>query len=166
MLRLAGEIADGVILWLCNPRYIAEVVIPEITAGRERAGLELEGFDVVAAVPGAMTDDPAAAYGAMRKDLIPYFGLPFYRAMIERTGFAADIARYDAAAGDLDAMQAAISDGFLEELTAVGDADGVRAGIERYRAAGASSPCIGPIPKTDFEATLRAGAGSGETGPL
>jgi len=39
--------------------------------------------------------------------------------MIERTGFGSDIAAYDAAAGDLDAMQSAISDGFLEELTAV-----------------------------------------------
>ena len=35
----------------------------------------------------------------MRKDLIPYFGLPFYRAMIERTGFGADIEAYDRAAG-------------------------------------------------------------------
>jgi F420-dependent oxidoreductase-like protein len=159
MLRLAGEIADGVILWLCNPRYIAEVVIPEVTAGRERAGLPLEGFDVVAAVPGAMTEDPGAAWQAMRRDLIPYFGLPFYRAMIERTGFGDDIVAYDAAAGDLEAMQAAISDGFLSELTAVGDAASVRAGLDRYRAAGAGSPSIGPIPKTDFEATLRAAAG-------
>jgi alkanesulfonate monooxygenase SsuD/methylene tetrahydromethanopterin reductase-like flavin-dependent oxidoreductase (luciferase family) len=164
MLRLAGEIADGVVLWLCNPRYIAEVVVPEVTAGRERAGLSMEGFDIVAAVPGAVTEDPAAAFTAMRRDLIPYFGLPFYRAMIERTGFAEDIASYDAAAGDLEGMQAAISDGFLEELTAVGDADGVRAGIERYLSAGASSPCLGPIPKTDFDATLRAGTGSGSSG--
>jgi alkanesulfonate monooxygenase SsuD/methylene tetrahydromethanopterin reductase-like flavin-dependent oxidoreductase (luciferase family) len=80
--------------------------------------------------------------------------------MIERTGFGADIAGYDAAAGDLEAMQSAISDGFLDELTAVGDAQTLVAGIERYRAAGASSPCIGPIPGTDFEATLRAGLGS------
>ncbi len=159
MLRLAGEVADGVILWLCNPRYIEEVVIPEVTEGRRRAGLELDGFDVVAAVPGAETADREAAFEAMRKDLIPYFGLPFYRAMIDRTGFGADIAAYDAAAGDLPAMQAAISDGFLEALTAVGDAAGVREGIERYRAAGAASPCIGPIPRTDFEATLRAAAG-------
>ncbi|MHB8243062.1 MAG: LLM class flavin-dependent oxidoreductase [Solirubrobacteraceae bacterium] len=157
MLRLAGEIADGVLLWLCNPSYIRDVVIPELTAGRERAGLTLDGFDVVPAVPAAVTDDPEVAYRAMRKDLLPYFGLPFYRAMIERTGFASDIAAYDAAAGDLDAMQSAISDGFLEELTAVGDASAVQQGLERYRAAGAGSPCMGPIPKTDFEATLRAG---------
>ncbi len=160
MLRLAGEIADGVLLWLCNPRYIEEVVIPEVRAGRERAGLTLEGFDVVPAVPAALTDDPRGAYAAMRKDLIPYFGLPFYRKMIERTGFASDIEAYDRAGGDLEAMQAAVSEGFLDELTAVGDESALSAGVERYREAGASSPCIGPIPKTDFEATLRAGVGS------
>jgi len=106
-----------------------------------------------------MTDDPQSAYAAMRKDLMPYFGLPFYRAMIERTGFGADIERYDAAAGDMDAMQAAISEEFLQELTAVGDQSAVAAGIERYRAAGATSPCVGPIAKSDFDATLRAGIG-------
>lgn len=159
MLRLAGEIADGVLLWLCNPSYIRDVVIPEVTAGRKRAGLTLDGFDIVPAVPTAMTDDPESAYAAMRKDLIPYFGLPFYRAMIERTGFGADIERYDRAAGDLDAMQAAISEEFLQELTAIGDSSAVAAGIERYRAAGASSPCVGPIAKSDFDATLRAGIG-------
>ncbi len=158
MLRLAGEIADGVILWLCNPRYIADVVVPEVSAGRERAGKTLDGFDVVAAVPGAVTDDTATAWQAMRKDLIPYFALPFYRAMIDRTGFGADIAAFDRAGGEIDAMRAAISDGFLAELTAVGDGEAVRAGLARYREAGASSPCIGPIAKTDFEATLRAAA--------
>lgn len=159
MLRLAGEIADGVVLWLCSPAYIRDVVIPEVTAGRERAGLSLDGFDVVAAVPAALTDDQGGAYEAMREDLIPYFGLPFYRAMIERSGFGADIEAYDGAAGDLEAMQRAISEDFLEQLTAVGDEGSVRGGVARYRAAGASSPCIGPIPKTDFEATLRAGIG-------
>jgi alkanesulfonate monooxygenase SsuD/methylene tetrahydromethanopterin reductase-like flavin-dependent oxidoreductase (luciferase family) len=160
MLRLAGEIADGVVLWLCNPSYIRNVVIPEVSAGRGRADLQLEGFDIVAAVPSALTEDREDAYRAMRRELIPYFGLPFYRAMIERTGFVADVEAFDAAAGDLDAMQAAISDGFVEELTAVGDRDALLAGVERYRAAGAGSPCVGPIAKTDFEATLRAGIGS------
>jgi alkanesulfonate monooxygenase SsuD/methylene tetrahydromethanopterin reductase-like flavin-dependent oxidoreductase (luciferase family) len=161
MLRLAGEIADGVILWLCNPSYIREVVVPEVTAGRERAGRGLDGFDIVPAVPAAMTSDPGAAYAAMRKDLIPYFGLPFYRAMIERTGFGADVQAYDAAAGDLDAMQAAISEEFVAELTAVGDERQVQDGLARYRDAGATSPCVGPIAKTDFAATLRAGAAAG-----
>jgi alkanesulfonate monooxygenase SsuD/methylene tetrahydromethanopterin reductase-like flavin-dependent oxidoreductase (luciferase family) len=160
MLRLAGEIGDGVVLWLCSPRYIRDVVIPEVTAGRERAGLPLDGFDVVAAVPAALTDDRGGAYAAMRHDLIPYFGLPFYRAMIERSGFGPDIEAYDGAAGNLEAMEHAISEDFLEQLTAVGDEPTVRGGVARYREAGATSPCIGPIPKTDFEATLHAGIGS------
>ena len=58
-------------------------------------------------------------------------------------------------------MGAAISDEFLSILTAVGDEDAVRAGVARYAAAGATSPCVGPIPKTDFEATLRAAAPAG-----
>jgi alkanesulfonate monooxygenase SsuD/methylene tetrahydromethanopterin reductase-like flavin-dependent oxidoreductase (luciferase family) len=160
MLQLAGEIGDGVILWLCNPSYIRDVVVPEVTKGREKAGKTMEGFDIVAAVPSAVTDDLEAVYGTMRRDLLTYFGLPFYRAMIERSGFEDDIAAFDEAAGrgDGEAMGAAISDRFLALLTATGDEAAVRAGIEAYAAAGASSPCVGPIPKTDFEATLRAAA--------
>jgi alkanesulfonate monooxygenase SsuD/methylene tetrahydromethanopterin reductase-like flavin-dependent oxidoreductase (luciferase family) len=158
MLRLAGEVADGVVLWLCNPNYIRDVVVPTVREGREKAGKTMDGFDIVPAVPSGCTDDPAAAYEAMRTDLLPYFGLPFYRAMLERSGFGGDIERYDAASGDVDAMKAAISDEFLAILTAVGDSAAVRAGVERYVEAGATSPCVGPIPKTDFAATLQAAA--------
>jgi alkanesulfonate monooxygenase SsuD/methylene tetrahydromethanopterin reductase-like flavin-dependent oxidoreductase (luciferase family) len=158
MLRLAGEVADGVVLWLCNPLYVADVVVPALAEGRRRAGKDLDGFDVVAAVPSALTEAPAEAWMAMRRDLLPYFGLPFYRAMLERSGFGDDIATYDQAAGDAGAMQAAISERFLRALTAVGDEEEVHAGIRRYREAGVTSPCVGPIPRTDFEATLRAAA--------
>ena len=150
-------------LWLCNPEYIRAVVMPELQAGRERARKTLDGFEVVAAVPSAVVDDPSAALAAMRGNLLTYFGLPFYRAMLERSGFGADIAAYDEAAarGDGEAMQAAISERFLLELCAIGSPDDVHAGIARYQEAGASAPCVGPIPKTDFEATLRAAAPSG-----
>jgi alkanesulfonate monooxygenase SsuD/methylene tetrahydromethanopterin reductase-like flavin-dependent oxidoreductase (luciferase family) len=158
MLRLAGEVADGAMLWLCNPEYVRAVVMPELQAGRERAGKSLDGFEVVAAVPSAVVEDPQAAFAAMRRDLLTYFGLPFYRAMLERSGFGEDIAAYDEAAarGDGEAMQAAISERFLRELCAIGSPDDVRAGLARYQDAGANAPCVGPIAKTDFEATLRA----------
>jgi F420-dependent oxidoreductase-like protein len=159
MLRLAGEVADGVVLWLCTPDYIRDVVVPEVAEGRRRAGKGLEAFDVVAAVPGAVTDDRGAAYGAMHSDLIPYFGLPFYRAMLDRSGFAPELGAFDAAGGDLDGMREAITDRFLDALTAVGSEDEVQAGVQRYRDAGATSPCVGPIPHTDFDATLHAAAG-------
>ena len=134
MLRLAGEVADGVILWLCNPHYIRDVVMPEVSAGRERAGKTLEGFDIVAAVPAGARRRPGRGVRAMRRDLLPYFGLPFYRAMLERSGFGDDIAAFDEAAGAGDGEAHAGGDlrRFLDALTAVGDADAVRAGVERY----------------------------------
>jgi F420-dependent oxidoreductase-like protein len=158
MLRLAGEIGDGVILWLCNPDYIREVVVPEVTKGRERAGKTLEGFDIVAAVPSAVTDEPELARSKLRKDLIPYFSLPFYRAMIERSGFQEDVAGFDAgmSGGDPEAATEAISDRFLQTLTAIGSQSDAVASVERYLEAGATSPCIGGVAQTDFDATLEA----------
>jgi alkanesulfonate monooxygenase SsuD/methylene tetrahydromethanopterin reductase-like flavin-dependent oxidoreductase (luciferase family) len=158
MLRLAGEMGDGVMLWLCNPDYIRDVVVPEVTKGRERAGKSLDGFDVVAAVPAAVTDDPDAARARLRSDLVPYFSLPFYRKMIERSGYEDDVAGFDAAMqeGGPKAALEAISDRFLENLAAIGSRDEAEASVERYRDAGATSPCVGGVPGTDFDATLDA----------
>ena len=161
MLRLAGEVGDGVMLWLCNPSYIREVVVPAVREGREQAGRTLDDFEIVAAVPGALTDDRGGAYDAIRGELLTYFSLPFYRTLLERSGYREDIAAFDGAQGDATAMRSAISDRFLDALTAVGDEDAVRAGVERYRDAGVSLPCLGPISRTDFEGTLRAAAPAG-----
>jgi F420-dependent oxidoreductase-like protein len=152
MLRLAGEIADGVILWLCNPNYVRDYVVPAVREGRERGGKELDGFDIVAAVPSAVTGDPDEARDKLRQELVPYFHLPFYRAMIERSGFEADVAAADEGEP--------VSDDFLGVLAAIGDAEEATASVRRYRDAGATSPCIGAVPKTDFDATLEALAAS------
>jgi hypothetical protein len=94
----------------------------------------------------------------MRGELVTYFSLPFYRTMIERSGFEEEVKAFDAGmeSGDADKAKAGISDRFLEALTAIGSEDEVRAGVERYRASGATSPCVGGIPGGDIEATLAA----------
>ena len=38
MLRLAGEIGDGVMLWLCNPDYVRDVVVPAVSGGSRARG--------------------------------------------------------------------------------------------------------------------------------
>lgn len=161
MLRLAGEIADGVILWLCNPDYVREVVVPAVREGRERAGRPLEGFDIVAAVPSAVTSEPEEARGRLRSELTPYFSLPFYRSMLERSGFQEDIAGFDRGMleGGPDVAIDAISDEFLQTLAAVGDAQEAAATVRRYAESGTTSPAIGAIAKTDFDATIEALAG-------
>ena len=49
---------------------------------------------------------------------------------------------------------------FLGVLAAIGDTEEATASVRRYRDAGATSPCIGAVPKTDFDATLEALAGA------
>jgi alkanesulfonate monooxygenase SsuD/methylene tetrahydromethanopterin reductase-like flavin-dependent oxidoreductase (luciferase family) len=158
MLRLAGEIGDGVMLWLCNPDYVRDVVIPHVREGRERAGKDLNGFDIVAAVPVGLTDDPKAARGRMRDQLVTYASLPFYRAMLEGSGFGDDLKAFDGGmqAGDVERAKAGLSDAMIESLAGIGGPDEVRGAVERYREAGTISPCIGAVPGTDFDAGLTA----------
>jgi F420-dependent oxidoreductase-like protein len=160
MLRLAGEIGDGVMLWLCNPDYIRDVVVPAVREGRERAGKSMDGFDVVSAVSVALTDDPDQARGAMRQDLVTYASLPFYRAMLERSGFADDLAAFDEGmqAGDVERAKTGLSDELLHALAGIGSADDVRDAVERYREAGVTSPCVGGISGSDFDGAIRAAA--------
>ena len=155
MLRLAGEIADGVVLWACPASYVEDVVVREVAAGRARAGKDLAGFDICAAVPSAVVDDPAGAHDGIRTELHRYFGLPFYRAMFSQAGYHANIAAYDAADG-VTAQRDAISDAFIADLCAIGKPEDVAAGVARYRAAGATNPMITNIAGTDLRPTLAA----------
>ena len=158
MIRLAGEIADGVMLWLCCPSYIRDTVMPALRAGLEKAGRAMDSFDVVAAVPIALTDDPESARATFRQDLLPYASLPFYRAMLEASGFAEEIAAFDAgmAAGDVERAKAELSDRMLGELAGIGDKGEVHRAVRRYQDAGVTSPCVGGLPGTDFDAGLEA----------
>ena len=155
MLRLAGEIADGVVLWACPASYVADVVVREVAAGRARAGRDLAGFDICAAIPSAVADDPVIAHRGIRAELHRYFGLPFYRAMFAQAGYEADIAAFDAAAG-VTAQRDAIGNAFIEDLCAIGTPQDVAAGVARYRAAGATNPMITNIAGTDLRPALRA----------
>jgi alkanesulfonate monooxygenase SsuD/methylene tetrahydromethanopterin reductase-like flavin-dependent oxidoreductase (luciferase family) len=158
MLSLAGEIGDGVVLWLCGPTYIRDVVIPAVREGREKAGKDLDGFDIVAAVPSALTDDRDVAFKTMRQDLITYGSLPFYRRMLERSGFEDDLAAFDEGirAGDIEQATAGLSDRMLEELFAIGSPEDVQGGIKRYLDAGATTPGVAAVPGSDYEATLKS----------
>ena len=158
MLRLAGEIGDAVILWLCNPNYIRDVVVPCVREGRERSGRTLDGFDIIAAVPSAATGDVDGAYASMRRDLLTYFGLPFYRAMLERSRLSGRHRGTTPPPATRPAWAPRSRTSSSERSPPSGTRMRSRAGIQRYLDAGATSPCVGPIQKTDFTATLHAGA--------
>ena len=156
MLELAGEIADGAVLWLAAPDYIRREALPAIRRGRERAGKPLEGFEVVAAVPAAITVDRGPALTLFKGELTRYLALPFYRAMLEKSGFRAEIAAYDRSPGP-----DAVPDRLAAALGAVGDYRALGAFVDAHRAAGVTLPAIRPIGFPDaahYLPTLEAGA--------
>ncbi len=140
MLELAGEIADGAVLWLCAPTYIREQAIPAIRRGRERAGKSLDGFEVVAAVPAALTVDRAAGNALFKAELVRYLALPFYRAMLEHSGFGPELAAYDRAP-----RPDAVPERLASALSAVGDFKRLSLFIAAHREAGVTLPALRPI---------------------
>lgn len=156
MLELAGEIADGVVLWLAAPAYVRDHAVPAIRRGRARAGKPLEGFEIVAAVPGALTADRPAAAALFRTELTRYLALPFYRAMLEQSGFGSEIAAYDRAP-----KPEAVPDRLVAALGGLGDFRAVSAFVTAYREAGVTLPALRPIgfpEATHYEPTVEAGA--------
>lgn len=137
MCELAGEVADGVILWLTSPDYVRDVARPAVERGRKRAGKTLDGFEIVAAVPLAVTDDRAGAMTAFRTELARYVALPFYRAMMEGSGLGEALRASD--------REGAVAPALAEALGGIGDAATARAFIEAYRRAGVTLPAVRPI---------------------
>jgi hypothetical protein len=82
--------------------------------------------------------------------------------MLERSGYEEDIAGFDEGmqGGDPKKAVAAISDRFLGNLGAIGPAEEAGQALKRYRDAGATSPHVGPVPRTDFDVTLEGLAGA------
>jgi F420-dependent oxidoreductase-like protein len=148
MLELAGELADGVALWMCSPGYVEREVVPRVRAGRERAGKGLEGFEIVAALDVSLTSDVQGAREVFRGRFERYAGLPYYRSMLDASGFADALGRGE------------VTDGMLHELAGLGDETAVRDAVRRYRDAGCTLPLVGPFAQHEgaagFEATLRA----------
>jgi F420-dependent oxidoreductase-like protein len=154
MCELAGEIADGAILWLTSPDYVRDVARPAIERGRRRAGKTLDGFEIVAAVPLAVTNERAAALTAFRTELARYVALPFYRAMMEASGLGDALRAHD--------RDGAVPAAMAEALGAIGDAATARGFIEAYRRAGVTLPAVRPITFPDapwYRRTLEDVAG-------
>jgi F420-dependent oxidoreductase-like protein len=148
MVRLAGELADGLALWLCPPGYVRDRVLPSLRAGRPD-GAGLDGFEVLVPVPLCLSTDPEADRAAFRRSLAFYARLPYYRRMLEAGGCAADL------------RGGGFSDHTLDQLGGVGGEREVRRILRSYRAAGCTLPAAWPQftahkDRAAFAATLQA----------
>jgi 5,10-methylenetetrahydromethanopterin reductase len=92
MLRIAGETADGTILWMTGPDTIENHVGPKLRAAASEAGRS--GARIVAGLPIVLTENVDAAREVIAESLVIYGQLPSYRAMLDKEGAAgpADVA--------------------------------------------------------------------------
>jgi probable F420-dependent oxidoreductase len=137
MLRVAGEVGDGVILnWLAPedvPRCVAVVHEAALRAGRDPAAIEVSARLFVNVDPPSAESDAVA-----RRHIAAYLNVPVYRAFHEWLGRGAGLGPMWQAweRGDRRGAVAAIPDPVVSELILRGTMPEVRARIRRYLDAG------------------------------
>jgi alkanesulfonate monooxygenase SsuD/methylene tetrahydromethanopterin reductase-like flavin-dependent oxidoreductase (luciferase family) len=165
MLRAAAELADGIVLWMCSPRHIRTTIRPVLEKALADRGRSLDDFDVVAAVPLAITENVDGGRDAFRTAALPYLQLPFYRKEVEQA-HPHVLKAFDTrlAAGDLPGARDALTAEFVDDYVGVGDAETIRRTLAAYRDAGVTLPAVGGLPSHDgmagVEATLEAAVAS------
>jgi len=157
MLRLAGELADGVLL-----NYLPASAVPwcveQVRAGEAFAQREPGSCRVYAYVHVGVCDTETAR-PAGRKDLFSYAVVDAYARAFERAGFSDEIAALRTAHANRDrgGAIAAISDRMVDAIDICGDARTVAAAVDEYRSAGVDNPVIMPLPwGEDRVATIEA----------
>ena len=129
MLRMAGQVADGVHVHPLNtPIYLRETVLPELGAGAARSGRTVDDLEVIVPaflVVGDTEEERAAWREAARVQVAFYGSTPNYAFIFEqldREGTTERI-RERQKAGDVKGMAAVIDDDILKEFTTTGTWD-------------------------------------------
>src|ERR671912_739730 len=156
MLRLAGELADGVLL-----NYLPASHVPW-SVEQVRKGGDAEIYAYVHA--GVCEREEGVELA--RRDLFSYAVVDSYARNFERAGFGDEVAEVRArfGEGDRNGAVAAVSDRMVDAIDVMGDEDTVAATMAAYADAGVEVPVLMPLPwgadrRASAERTLRAALG-------
>ena len=157
MLKLAGEVADGVLL-----NYIPASHVPW-SVEQVRKG----GDATIYAYVHAGVCEREDGIDLARRDLFSYAVVDSYARNFERAGFGDEVAEIRArhAERDREGALAGVSDRMVDAIDVMGDAATVRATVEAYVAGGVQVPVLMPLPwgpdRTKvIEATMAAAIGA------
>ncbi|PYC77150.1 LLM class F420-dependent oxidoreductase [Streptomyces tateyamensis] len=150
-LELTGEIADGWLGLFFVPEQ-AELSLAPLRAGRAKAGLELDGFDLCPTVNIAVGEDVAAAADAQRDYVALYIGgmgskeKNFYNQLACRMGYeqAAEEVQQRYLAGDKQGAAAAVPHELIDACSLLGTKERIADRMQAYAAAGVSTLTLAP----------------------
>jgi probable F420-dependent oxidoreductase len=156
MLRLAGELADGVLL-----NYLPASHVPW-SVEQVRKG----GDATVYAYVHAGACERSDGLDLAKRDLFSYAVVDSYARNFERAGFGDEVAEVRArfADGDRAGAVAAVSDRMVDAIDIMGDEDTVAGAMASYADAGVDVPVLMPLPwgpdrRGTSERTIRAAVG-------
>ncbi len=132
--RLAGEISDGAISWVCPLPYLVEKALPAMREGAAQIGRPVP--PLVAHIPVALSQDRAAVQAVARERLNTYGKLPFYAGMFANAGFPVS-------------PDGTMSDALFDNLVVSGDEDTIRTRLANALAQGIDELLIMPITIVD-----------------
>jgi alkanesulfonate monooxygenase SsuD/methylene tetrahydromethanopterin reductase-like flavin-dependent oxidoreductase (luciferase family) len=162
MLRLAGEIADGVLLnWV--PAHAIPDKIKAVREGAEKAGRDPDEVDIACYVRTCVSDDVSPTREHLRRELTGYVPVPTYRNQFVTAGYEAEVMRaLDRwKSGDRKGAVAELPDRMIDEINALGTADQCSKRLEGFRDAGVTHLIVSPWtagadPAAEVSATLEA----------
>jgi len=141
MIRLAGEIADGMVFANGARSHMGAslAVLPQDKRNDP-------AFFIGNMIPTCISDDIAAAKAVNRRTLVPYVKLPNYRNYWIEAGYAGEMAAIDRAIAEKREadIPGLMSDAWLADCTLFGPAAKVREGLEAWLAAGIRTPIVVP----------------------
>ncbi len=148
-LELCGEKADGWLAIFFSPEFAADG-LAHISAGRQKAGLTMQGFDVVPTVPVNIGDDVAACADPIRAYAALYVGgmgsraKNFYHAQATRMGFGAAADKIQDLYLDRKQAEAmaAVPFEFIDQTALIGPKDRIADRLQAYAESGVTTLTI------------------------
>ena len=146
MLRVAGEVADGVLLNWCTPERVAHArrVVDEAASD---SGRDPSSVTVAVYVRACLGVDGSAALEALRQMTGLYASFPPYRRQMEAMGLG-DLA-VEAAAAIRAGRPEAVPDELVRALAVTGGRSEALERFDRYRSAGADLVLSYPVAARD-----------------
>lgn len=147
MLRMAGAVADGVLMNWATPDRVRKA-IEHVRAGAREAGRSPDEIRIASYLRTCVSDDTARVERASREQIARYGSMLYYRNYFAEIGFATEAEALAAAweKGDAAAAADVVDRRMIQTLTIYGSPAECRARLGAYREAGLDLPIIAPFP--------------------
>ncbi len=135
MLRLTGEVADGLLANLLNtPRYFTDIVHPNIKAGLDRAGRSASSLELCSLKVCSVDKDRARARRNARNPIAFYANLPYFDQVLDPAGFEKPkrAIRAAMARNDVDGARDLVTEEMIDALVLAGTPDEVRGQLDKF----------------------------------